>query len=118
MTMLRLFAALALAGILAGCTGSAAAPSMSDAAKIWCAKHDGTTLAVAGGYDDLVLQAADKLNIKVPDKLKAANAYFSLWNMTGNPPPGDIPDGWYNEQQAWRQTADYARACVAAFESR
>jgi hypothetical protein len=98
---------------------SSCGPALSDAARIWCLEHDTTSPnpALVGAGDDAVLQAADALGIEVPPEVEAANRAFLLYQM-GNDDLSGVPEGWTDVRDQWRTTADYARACSAAFEAR
>ena len=95
--------------------------SLTDAQKLWCGAHDMTPLLSIGSFsdsvDDAVLQAASKLGIAVPDVLKEANSVFAMANLTGQF-DGSTPEGWPDAMKTWRTTGDYARACIAAFDSK
>lgn len=101
---------LSLALVVVGCGGA-----LSDAQRLWCEGHDMTQSYTFGDNDDRVLQAAEDLGIAVPEVLTSANNTFHLWNAGGG---GNPPEGWPDALDAWRKTADYARACIAAFDSR
>lgn len=90
--------------------------SLSDAQRVWCQSHDMTQPTYFGTKDDLVIKAAESLNIKVPDEIRFADAYFYAVNNGLLTP--DLPQGWPAVLDQWRTTSDYARACAAAYEGR
>ena len=107
-------AALVLAVAAAAC-GS----SLTDAQALWCSGHDMTGLMGISNTDNLVLRAADSLGIEAPGSITRADSVYAFANMSGSIDLLDTLDaGVWDELDAWRTTADYARACVAAFELR
>ena len=93
------------------------APTLTDAQVLWCSRHDVTGLAGISDMDNAVIKAADALGIAVPSSIVSADSTFAFVNMTGNNEMlNTLPEGWMDDFYAWRTTADYARACIAAFE--
>lgn len=91
-------------------------PGLSDAQRVWCQSHDGWSPAYFGNSDDAVLQAAATLGIAIPPDVQARSAVGAA--EINNLPIGDgAPLDSQDVLDAWRQTGDYARACIAAFDA-
>lgn len=97
-------AAVLVAVALAGC-GS----SLTDEQRLWC--HDNDHLDTKTRVN-FVATAALRLDLAVPDKvLQGDDAARS--------PVGDggrRPESYQAALDQWRNTGDYARACVVAFD--
>jgi hypothetical protein len=75
--------------------------------------------AIGGTGDDQVLRAAAKLGIAIPEPVSKANEIFIGQNLFGvSEDVNALPDRWYDDLAAWSKSGDYARACIAAFDSR
>ncbi len=126
----RWIVATLVAGALAlGACGSAEtpAPTLSDAAKLWCLNHDQGQNGFGTVPDtfDQVTAAANELGIAFP---KAVTDYDAAWRaMSGSGGTATIPDSVASAYvtfstgvgiKTWRASPEYARACTAAFESR
>lgn len=100
-------------------------PTMSDAARVWCADNDsynrGFGDALSGSNRvDLVAPAAVKLGLTVPKAILDmgeawATSELSNWTVFL---PEDVTSAYQAALPAWRASPEYARACQAAFESR
>jgi hypothetical protein len=107
--------------LVAACGGTPTA-TMSDAQLLWCGEHNMTPIqsigSFAGTVDNAVLEAARKLGITIPPDIETADTIFIGNNLTGDDQSlNSLPD-WVSAMKAWAKTADYARACIAAFDSR
>ena len=106
-----------VATTLASCGGS----SLTDAQVAWCRSHDATAnIFSSGDQDNAVLVTAKNLGITVPQAVLDSEAFTRAMNLGLNPPePAPSPGQDYGTVMAsWRKSADYARACIAAFDSR
>ena len=114
--LLSITTALALS--IAGCGSSV---SLTDAQLIWCGKHNMTPLAgfaaagVSDTVDDAVISAAKGLKIQVPAIVLEADSIFIARNLDAGA-PFNPPTGWPDAMKQWQTTADYARACIAAYD--
>jgi hypothetical protein len=113
---------LALVVLTVVACGGAPSPTMSDAQLLWCDKHNMTPLVSIGAFSGKegseVLQDARKLGLTIPPDIDKADGIFATMNLTNDSNLANTLPDWNAAMKVWVQTPDYARACVAAFESR
>jgi hypothetical protein len=116
-----MFRGIPVVVLVAACGGTPAA-TMTDAQLLWCGEHNMTPVlsigSFAGTVDNAVLEAARKLGITIPPDITAADAAFATVNLTGDTSILNTMPDWPTAMKAWVTTPDYARACIAAFDSR
>jgi hypothetical protein len=125
----RSIPSLLLVGCLVGGCAAAAspAPSLSDAARLWCLDNDHGQNGFGTVPDtyDLVTEAANKLGITFPKVVTDYDAAWRIMSASGGTAtiPADVASAYVaffagDGIKTWRASPEYARACAAAFGSR
>ena len=124
--MRRAIVSMVLLGCVVGGCGATAspAPSLSDAARLWCLDHDHGQNGFGTVPDtyDLVTEAANKLGIAFPKVVTDYDAAWRVMSASGGTTasPADLASAYVafvagDGIKTWRASPDYTRACAAAF---
>ena len=90
---------------------------LTDAQRVWCSDHD-LERQEGGNYGDgAVVEAAVTLGLAVPDSISEGLELLKAFSR-GESVDGPDDTAMAADLQEWRATADYARACVAAYDGR